>query len=51
MRKIITLVFFQVYVDVLGFPVYLKHTVKEFKNNTFIAKKDKQYLLEQQLIK
>lgn len=51
MRKFITLIFFQVYVDILGFPVYLRHTVKEFQNKSFIGKNNKQFLLEQQLIK
>ena len=51
MKKFITLIFFQVYVDIIGLPVYLVHTVKEFKNQTFISKRNKQYLLKQQLIK
>ena len=27
MKKIIPIIYFKIYVDILGFPVYLKHTI------------------------
>lgn len=57
MKKLITLICFQVYVDILGFPVYLKQTLTTFnvkKNNDidnyFFNKKNKS-LFESNLIK
>ena len=57
MKKLITLIYFQVYVDILGFPVYLKQTLTNFgvkKNNNidnyFFNKKNKS-LFESNLIK
>lgn len=51
MRKFITLIFFQIYVDVLGFPVYLKHVLEEYENKSFIKNKKKVYKITQTLIK
>lgn len=56
MKKIIVLLYFRVYVDVLGFPVYFKQYVTHFahkkrnENKYYFTNKSK-VLFETQLIK
>ena len=57
MKKVFALIYFQVYVDILGFPVYLEQTLTTFglkKNNNidnYFFNKKNNYLFESNLIK